>query len=144
MNELPDTFYTNLFYKRKWKSFHKLPINWIAMALDLSATEDRKTDFYFLKHTSLNYSVKVCRGCALLFWNALFHIHTATQIRLGSSAEPHVCFLLVLQGSYTGADWTVCALLLDTCGCWGRGDGASSGHLFDLLLISIFPTSFVF
>lgn len=57
-----------------------------------------------------------------VFCNALFHIHAATPIHLGSSAgEPHVCFLLVLQSNYTGAGWTACALLVVTCGCWWRG-----------------------
>lgn len=46
----------------------------------------KKSDFYFLKHSSLNNSVEVCRECVLLFCNALFHIHTATWICSGSSA----------------------------------------------------------
>lgn len=99
----------------------KQPIDWTAVALDQSATENRKTDLYFLKHCSLNYSVKVCRGCALLFCSTLLHIHAAAQIHLGSSAgEPHVCFpLLVLPSSHAGADWTVCAVLVGTCERWG-------------------------
>lgn len=47
----------------------KGPINTVAVALDQSAAENKKPDFYSLKHNSLNYSVEVCSECALLFCN---------------------------------------------------------------------------
>ncbi len=93
--------------------------------------------------------MKVCRGCALLLCCSAMACFTSTVTWIhsgGSAEEPHVRFPLVLQSGNTGADWTICALLVGTCEVLSVGEGFncpqlghfwSQYHLFDLLLISI-------